>query len=210
MLHLFLVRHGETEWNAVGKIQGVSDIPLNEKGFSQAGKIGEYLSPIKPGAIYSSNLVRAVETATAIAAHHDMPIIQKVELQELNYGEWEGLTKPEIEANNGISSWKNFRDDPLNNRPPGAETIESLFERSKSIFSEIINSYQSGEVIVVSHGGCISALLAIALGGQKEAWIPIWLGNTSLSRISIDTKTGKTAVSLVNDLSHLGQNLDTW
>ena len=93
---LYLLRHAETEWNIAMKFQGQTDIPLIEDGRRQAAALGRRMSSLKLEALYSSDLVRASETAQIVASYHNKQVETVPELKELNFGEWEGLTHSEI------------------------------------------------------------------------------------------------------------------
>ncbi|MCH8055577.1 MAG: histidine phosphatase family protein, partial [Deltaproteobacteria bacterium] len=97
-MRLFLLRHGETDWNLQGRCQGVADLDLNERGKQQAVEVAEYLSREKIDAIYSSDLKRALQTAEAIRRFHDLEVTVDSDFRELDHGEFEGLTFTDIRA----------------------------------------------------------------------------------------------------------------
>lgn len=146
---LYLVRHGETDWNLQHRIQGSTDIPLNDTGRAQAAATGELLARRNWDAVLSSPLSRALETAAIVAAAVGLPTpITVDELVERNYGEAEGLTDVEIDAL--------FPGDlPV----PGRETREHVADRVLPALMAIAESHADQAVIVVSHGGVIRAVL---------------------------------------------------
>ena len=95
---ILLVRHGETDWNASGRIQGHSDTPLNAAGRQQAQRAAQRLAPEPVRALYSSDLARAFETATIIGEPLGLTVVTSPRLRERQYGAWEGLTSAEIQA----------------------------------------------------------------------------------------------------------------
>ena len=95
MTTLLLVRHGETDWNAEGRLQGHTDRPLNDFGRRQASALAERLAGDGITAVYSSDLSRALETAEILAARLELPVVTDPDLRERNWGSWEGLTGPE-------------------------------------------------------------------------------------------------------------------
>jgi broad specificity phosphatase PhoE len=132
---VYIVRHGETDWNAELRVMGQLDIPLNERGRAQAHRTAELLAHEHFDAIYSSDLVRAIETAQIIAAPHALDVLTLPELREAYYGLWEGLTRDEV--------LKKFPEeyamrslDPANFRPSGGESRKELYTRAARIFSE--------------------------------------------------------------------------
>ena len=149
MTELYLVRHGETDWNAARKIQGRTDIPLNDTGRTQARGAGRLLARRSWDAVYASPLSRALETAEIIAAELGVDTVTAVEdLQERDYGAAEGLTFAEIEAL--------F---PGGTRATDQETREQVGRRVVDALIEIARAHPGENVIVVSHGGAIRGVL---------------------------------------------------
>ncbi len=152
MTDLVLVRHGDTEWNRTGRVQGLSDIPLNDTGRRQAREAGRRLRGQRWTAIASSPLSRAAETAEIIAREAGLPAPELVEaLVERNYGAAEGLTGAEIDARYG---------GVLTAR----ESREAVLERVKPALLQLAERHPDGRVLVVSHGGVIGSLVRDATG----------------------------------------------
>jgi uncharacterized phosphatase len=154
MTNFFLVRHGETDWNLVGRIQGATDIPLNETGRTQARATGEKMRGRHWDVILSSPLSRAFETASIIAASLGMPApIADHDLVERNYGDAEGMTGPELEA---------FypHDTPI----PGRESREAVKVRVLAAIHRIAAEHRGKNVVIVAHGGVIRAVLQSTTG----------------------------------------------
>jgi probable phosphoglycerate mutase len=148
-VQLYLVRHGETEWNLQRRIQGSTDIPLNDTGRDQARETGRLLARRSWDAIYASPLERAFETATIIAAEVGLPApIAVPELVERNYGAVEGMTGDEIEASY-----------PNNAEVPGREERDAVVSRVLPALLEIANRHSGQSVLVVGHGGVIRSIL---------------------------------------------------
>jgi alpha-ribazole phosphatase len=166
MTRLVLVRHGETDWNAEGRYQGQSDVPLNATGMAQAKALALRLSGERLDAIYTSDLARAAQTAEALAAETGAPIHREPRLREIDQGEWEGLLLTEIQARYA-EEFRRRRLDPLGTRPPGGETVGQVRERVLEVIHEIHRDYPSGTVAVVSHG------LALALVKVHLAHLPV-------------------------------------
>jgi len=154
MTNFFLVRHGETDWNRLGRIQGATDIPLNDTGRDQARATGEKMQGRKWDVIVSSPLSRALETASIIASCIGLPEPTPVpDIVERNYGEAEGMTGPELEAF--------YPDDtPV----PGRETREAVKDRVLAAMHSIAAANKGKNVIIVAHGGVIRALLQSTTG----------------------------------------------
>ena len=157
MTELYLVRHGETDWNRQHRIQGLTDIPLNETGRDQARAAGRLLARRPWDGIVTSPLSRAVETASIIAAEAGLSEPEQVQaLVERNYGEGEGLDFAEIN-----------RRYPDRSVVPGQETRDEVIARVVPALRELAASRPGQSIIVVSHGGAIrSALMAADPAGD--------------------------------------------
>lgn len=169
MTTLYLIRHGETPWNVVGRYQGQLDPPLNEKGRHQAGAAAAELVPLDFAAIYSSDLARARQTAEALAKQTGLPIRLDPRLREINQGEWEGVLIGDIRARwpAEIQGWEN---DPWHHHPPGGETLQQLRDRVYAVIDEIAANHPGVKVAVFSHKLPI-ALLKIRYKGCPAAQI---------------------------------------
>jgi probable phosphoglycerate mutase len=191
---LILLRHGRTEVNAGGRLQGHMDLPLDGTGVHQARAAGAHLRARFPGArIVSSPLLRAVETARAIGAE---PEIDE-RFVELDYGDWDGLEMSQVPRD----EWRAWRGDP-SFRPPGGESLQELDARVRPAVMELADAARDGDVIVVSHVSPIKSAVTWALGaGPEMTW------RMSLDRASICTVAiGPAGPALVtfNETAHLG------
>lgn len=154
MTNFFLVRHGETDWNLVGRIQGATDIPLNDTGRAQAAATGVKMQGRNWDAIVCSPLSRASETAHIIAEQLGLPEPTAIDgIVERNYGDAEGMTGPEVEA-----LYPN--DAPV----PGRETRAQVKERVLAAMHRLAKDFPGKNVIVVAHGGVIRAVLQSTTG----------------------------------------------
>lgn len=168
-----LLRHGQTDWNIDFRLQGTSDIPLNEAGVEQAKKASAALSGDWE-ALVSSPLGRAVKTAEIVAEHHGFAeLLIEPLLLERSFGEAEGL---------GYEQW---REKYPNSVVPGGETIAELEERCHKLLEKLVLDFAGKRVLTVSHGALIRKLIGIVSKGQfpREGER---LGNASLSVISFD------------------------
>jgi probable phosphoglycerate mutase len=144
---LLLVRHGETDWNAEGRLQGHTDRPLNEHGRRQARALAEKLADQEIAAVYSSNLARALETAEIVAERLGLPVSVDADLREKNWGTWEGLTPSERER-----------------VAYAGETTDEHRERTLRAVQRIADGNPGGRVVVVTHGGSVRRVQAAVLG----------------------------------------------
>ena len=160
MTRLILVRHGETDWNVEGRYQGQSDVPLNKAGRLQAAEMRPQIQALLPAAIYSSDLVRARETAEILAGPLGIPVQVDPRFREIHLGEWEGLLFDEIQARySGLLKLR--REDPAKVSAPGGETVAHVRDRVLAATKEIIEVHGDQTVVVVAHGLPLAILIAL-------------------------------------------------
>ena len=160
---IVLWRHGQTIWNAEGRFQGQSDIPLDETGRQQAQRAARLLAALGPDVIFSSDLQRAVETAEPLSRVTGLPVSLDKDLRERHGGEWEGLTDTEIRerypAEHAIWS------------PPGGETGAVIASRVDGALERIAEELPPGGLaVVVSHGAAIRLGMSRLIGLPDELW----------------------------------------
>ena len=170
MTHLYLIRHGQTDWNIEGRWQGQADVPLNPRGREQAAKIAQELAKEGIKAIYSSDLSRARQTAEAISATTGLPIHLDPRLREIHQGEWQGMLVSEIQARYS-QEFRRRRENPLTVAPPGGETVIQVKERVVATIEDIAHRHPAERVAVVSHGFALAVIQVHYLGRPiKEVW----------------------------------------
>jgi broad specificity phosphatase PhoE len=147
MTELLLVRHGETDWNAEGKLQGHTDRPLNDYGRRQAQALADRLASEDIDAVYASDLSRARETAEIVGSKLGLPVVVDPDLREKNWGNWEGLTS----------------DERLHIEFEG-ETSEAHRDRTLSAVQRIVERHPGERVVVVTHGGSLRRIQAAVAG----------------------------------------------
>lgn len=201
---VYLIRHGETEWNTTMKFQGITDIPLSERGRQQAVSLGKRLAALKLDAFYSSDLLRAYETAKIISEYHDMSIETVPGIRELNFGAWEGLTIAEIKQS-FADEIKKWWENPFSIRIPGGETYHELIQRSVNTIKKIVAQHRNGQIVVVSHGGPIRSIVGSVLEIDLRKYWRLGLHNGSLSILDF-TGWDYGILTLFNDCSHLAGN----
>ncbi len=200
MITLYLVRHGETTYNAQGRIQGHLDSPLSDLGLRQAEAVAARLARESFAAVYASDLSRASVTARAIAGPHQLPVNETQLLRESRLGVVEGLTSAEMEERYPavLHEW---RRSPLLFRPPGAETLEEVVERVGGFLEQALRNHRDGEkILVVGHGGSLRGLVIAALGLPIKAYRMLHFSNASLSMLDAGERPG---LWLLNETSHL-------
>jgi len=180
-----LIRHGETDWNLEGRIQGHLQIPLNERGRAQAEALAVHLKGSSFDAVYSSDLLRARQTAQAIVRHSGQKICEEVRLREWNLGVLAGLLRSQAEQ---IQPWADkIRRDYLVDEPiPGGESIRGRFERVTAAVADIAACHRGQSVLVVSHGGPLGDCYRRATGRGIEERMKIDLFNASINQVHVD------------------------
>jgi len=168
MTRLILVRHGETDWNLEGRWQGQSDVPLNQRGLEQAARLARELArTYSIGAIYSSDLSRALHTAEAIAVETGRPVHVDARLRESNLGEWEGLQIQTIQE-----TYREVFDkrvlDPWTVAPPGGETAWEVRQRIADALSDMAARHPGETVVVVTHGFVLAVARTLCEGETIE------------------------------------------
>ena len=150
MTELLLVRHGETDWNAEGRLQGHTDRPLNDYGRRQAKELAERLAGEGADAIYASDLARAKETAEILGERLGLPVVIDPALREKNWGNWEGLTGDERVHVDYVG-----------------ESTEEHRDRVMAAVERIVERHRGQRVVVVTHGGSLRRIQA-AINGVAD------------------------------------------
>ncbi|NLI12682.1 alpha-ribazole phosphatase [Pelotomaculum propionicicum] len=198
---IYLVRHGETEWNTTMRYQGHTDIPLSDKGRLQAKLLAGRLAGQKFAGFFASDLKRAHETAQIISSLHGMEINTLPDLRELNFGLWEGLSVKEINKAFPEES-KRFWEKPLFVRIPGGETLHEMANRAVAAVKKIVERHSGDNIVIVTHGGVIRSLVGTVLGMDLNKHWRLRLDNACLNIIDFpDWENG--ILMLFNDCSHL-------
>jgi 2,3-bisphosphoglycerate-dependent phosphoglycerate mutase len=167
---LIFARHGQTDWNAEGRIQGHNGPGLNDPGRQQSRELAQSLIGTGIDAIYSSDLERARGTAEIVGEALSMPITVDGRLRERNHGAWEGKTSAELSAE--IPDWKEqWTRWALDGSGPGGESIRQVVVRIAPLLDEISAQHSGGRVLVVTHDGVIAILRTIAANlSHEHAW----------------------------------------
>jgi len=202
MSRWYLVRHAPTDWNVEARVQGHSDVKLNEAGRRQAVLLARRLAGIPFVVACSSDLSRTMETAEAILRGRCVPMHATPELRELSYGCWEGMTYREIQARDPVLYGQLLTGD-VTFAPPRGESVEALARRVGALTRRLNEDHpgDAGNVLVVGHGGSLRALVLSLLGLPVSAFWRFQIASASLSIVSLYPQ-GAT-LDLWNDTSHL-------
>ena len=200
MTRIYLIRHGETEWNRTGRLQGNANVLLSPEGIRQAKLLAEHAPFHTVDAIYSSDLSRAVKTAEILAAKFNLPVIQERGLREMNFGDWEGRPISEL-ASEMPNGFEKFFTKPDKVHPPNGETFLQCQARVMTAFEEIIADNDEQNIVVVSHGAAIRLILcAVLVMPIRKMWA-ISQFNMAVNILCIED--GNAVVELVNSTMHL-------
>ena len=201
---ILAIRHGETDWNVDARIQGHLDVPLNETGRWQASRLVRAVADEGLAAIYSSDLVRAYETAQAVAQGSGCAIVADVGLRERCFGSFEGQTYREIELvwPDESARWKR-RD--LSFAPPRGETLPQFYERCIATATRLAQAHAGQAIALVAHGGVLDCLYRAATRIELDRPRSWRLGNASINRL-LYTPQGFMLVGW-GDTSHLDRHV---
>lgn len=206
-LNIYLVRHGKTEWNIEGRLQGQGDSPLVEEGIIGAKKVGAALAAIEFDVCYSSLMPRAIDTANYIIGERSIPHFHHRGLNELDFGIWEGMKSVDLHQNEEYwqlkKSPKNYQ--ALSNQ---GETLENLYLRIRQTFQDICRIHQekqNANILVVSHGMTLTLLTAVLKGLEwyefRDENRHSFVNNTSITQVRVEN--GKAEIIRFNQIEHL-------
>lgn len=199
-MDLILVRHGETETNRLGKIQGVSQAPLNECGLAQAEAAARVLDDDKPFALYASPLKRAVQTAEAIARRTGIGATIENGLIEMDVGEFEGLTGRQLRERfpDVMRSWD---EDAFQTEMPGGESLATVRNRAWSTVKRLADLHSGETVVAVTHNFTIQMVLCAVLGMPPNNFRRLRVDLGSITRLRVSPE--RTVQVSVNETGHL-------
>ncbi|MCS7060035.1 MAG: histidine phosphatase family protein [Anaerolineae bacterium] len=192
---VWLVRHGQTDWNAAGRYQGITDRPLTEYGLRQARALGEYFAGRKIDAVIHSGLGRTESVARAIVGLHRIPCLIDQAWREASHGMWEGLTYSEVAQQYPHEVAARLAD-PLHRAPTGGECLADLAERIMAAWRGLGRAHAGQRIVVVTHAAPIQVVLCTLTG------VPLsdhWRWRIDLGSVTaIDCYAGVTILRAVN------------
>lgn len=194
---LIAIRHGETAWNRVSRIQGHTDIPLNEAGLWQARQVGEAVAAEGVDAIYSSDLQRAADTARAIGQAAGVPVNLDVALRERHFGELEGLTHDEINTR-WPEQARRWRGRDPDYGPQGGETLKDFHARCLGALTRLAQRHPGQTVVLVAHGGVLDCFYRAANGVDLSVPRSWTIGNATINRL-LYSPDGLTMIGWADD-----------
>jgi broad specificity phosphatase PhoE len=205
-LRLLAIRHGATAYSQERRYAGSHDIPLSPEGRRQCSALAQALGPLHAAAIYASPLVRARESAAPIAAHQGIEVTLESDFREMCFGDWEGLTRDEVERRfpEDYTVWLTA---PERFARPGSEPLSAVAERVTRAVAELRATHVGETVILVSHGVVTRLIVLAALGLGPER---LWSVDASPAGISeIEYRDDWATVHRVNTIAHLEDDADS-
>lgn len=204
---IILIRHGETAWNAVRRLQGHTDIALNETGLRQAAALGQALAGERIDAIVASDLQRAMQTAEAVAGRHGLAVQTDAQLRERCYGVFEGMLYADIEQAypQEYALWQARDIDAV--MPGGlreAESFREFYRRAVDGMARWAERHAGRTIAVVAHGGVLECAYRQAVGMSLDSPRDFQVRNASINRFSY--AGGQLALASWGEVGHL--NLD--
>ena len=194
-----LVRHGETTWNALGKIQGHEDVKLSEVGRHQAEQLKNRLSGVNLDAAFSSDLTRCVETAQIVTTKAETQLSLTGLMREQGFGSWQGLGFQEVKTQDPDLYDRMMGRDP-GFTPPGGESYRDVVRRVNEFSRILMLKDYLGMVLIVGHAGSLRALISSMLKIPLGASWRLQLDSCGLSVLDVGQE--KIRLSLFNDTSH--------
>ncbi|KPC49175.1 histidine phosphatase family protein [Amantichitinum ursilacus] len=201
---LWLIRHGETAWNAIGRMQGHTDIPLNETGLEQADLLGRQLQKDNAqahfAALYVSDLARARQTAQPGSHAIGLAMELDPQLRERNYGIYEGLTREQI-AEQYPEGFAHIKARTPDYQIPEGESLVQFSARTLDVLGRLANKHPDQQILVVAHGGILDCAYRAATGIGLEVPRGHALLNASINRLSFED--GHFRLLSWGDVAHL-------
>ena len=197
---IYIVRHGQTEWNLLGKTQGHGNSDLTPKGIEQAELLEDSMTKYPIDYIYSSDLGRAYQTAEIIGNKLNIEVEKTEALREMNFGTWEGrIIKDIIEEDPEL--YKMWRNEPHLAKIPQGETLSQIKERTDAFIKEINEKYDGKHIVLVTHSLCARIMLLSFLDSDVKNIYRINQANTALNIIEL--RDYGPVVMKMNDTTHI-------
>ena len=202
---LCMVRHGETAWNAEGRVQGQLDVPLSAVGLAQARAVAAALAGESFGAIYASDLARVRQTAEPAAARLGLGVRLERALRERHYGMFERLTYVEVKERYP-AEYARFRDKDLDFDFVSGESLRAFAERALACVAALVERHAGESILVFTHGGVLEIVYRHATGRGLSSARDFEIPNAALNRIEV--AGGAWRVAAWAEVSHLEGALD--
>ena len=200
MTTIYLIRHGQTDWNRDKIFRGRADVPLNERGRNEAAALSRHLEEVQPETCYASPLSRARETAEIVVRPHSLDMKLDEGIIDIDYGKWQGLSEAEVSRRFAVTRRK-WSERPHQVRFPGGESLSMVGKRSLASLERIRAENPRATVFVVAHRVVTKVLMCAVLGLGNAAFWKIRQDNCAYNIIEL-SEDGATVV-LMNDTCHM-------
>lgn len=194
-MDLLLIRHGQTDWNPIGRVMGANPIPLNAKGLEQVQNLRCWLQTIDISHIYTSPMQRAVQTAENIAHGREIPVVIEEGVAEIDYGDWVEKTFEEV-RHQYPEAYNAYRFTPSSAKIPGGEYVPDAQKRAVAAIERLREKHSGERIAVVSHADVIKAILVHYLHFPLDLLQKVGCDNGSLSIYRFGTEWGDRLVAL--------------
>jgi len=205
MTKIYLIRHGQTEWNKTQTFRGRTDILLNERGHKEAEAILVALKNRDISAVYTSPLRRSIETAKPIAEFFNVEIVRVKGLIDINYGDWQGLEIDDVKERYK-DQYNKWEKEPNLIRFPNGETLDEVRERSFFAFKDIARENTDKSIVVIPHRVINKVILCALLGLDNSHFWEIKQDTGCINLV--EYSNGRFVLSLMNDTCHLKEVID--
>lgn len=200
---VYVTRHGETEWNVEGRLQGHRDSSLTLLGKQQARWLGAKLKDVRFDAIYCSSSKRALDTAYIVRGQRDVPLFPLDAMKEMNFGSWEGHKRADIEKVDPLRDFTFWNKPHMYESVDGGESFAELSDRVFPALTEIIANHQGGTLLIVTHAVTLKLILAHFRGDPLEKlWQPPIIHPTALNKVVLDLNQRQSIIEIMGDTSH--------
>ncbi|WP_242661377.1 histidine phosphatase family protein [Alkaliphilus metalliredigens] len=207
-MNLYIVRHGETEWNTQRRMQGWQDSNLTERGIEDARALHDHLIKVEFDSIYASPSSRAFKTAELIKGERKLKIIKDDNIREIGLGNWEGKTTEEIEQMDPKAYQHFWKAPHLYNRE-SVETFTCVQKRALKTINKLIEEESAGNILIVTHAVTVKTIMGhFQKQSLEKLWEPPFIQNTSVSLIRIENNL--PSIVLYGDTSHLQEAYETY
>ena len=198
---LLLVRHGATKLSAEDRFAGAVDVELSDEGKFQAARLAARLADDQISAVYCSPMTRTIQTAEIVAAPHDLPLLQRDGLREINHGHWEGLRRADVEKQfpDEYAAWEQ---DPFSFAPDGGEAGVNVIARALPVVREIVLNHRGENVLVVSHKATLRLLISVLLGFDARGYRDRLDQSPACLNVLDFKDPVRARLMLFNDVSH--------
>ncbi len=195
-MRLYIIRHGETDWNVKGRLQGQTDTPLNEKGIRLAEITAEGMKEISFDLAITSPLERARQTAEIVLGERRTPVLEDWRIAEIRFGPWEGLGCRKENFQIPDPGFEDFYQNPFHYQPPeGGESVKEVCERAREFFHEVIGNplWKDKTILIATHGCACRAILNNVYENKLDFWHGRVPPNCAVN--IVDVKDGKAMLT---------------